>query len=132
MTETKEFHIGDVLSAMTGKLVSPDHIGGVYSILGWMVDEELFTHQLPRVSRECEPFLRDWFRDLANIVIPDTIHDEASLWEWLTPTMELYGEFRDVPRIPTEDHASIGPLTELMMMRGGTDGIIPVIVDGGS
>lgn len=49
--ETKSFHIGDVLSAMTGTLVSPRHIGGVYDVLNWMTGESLMTHQLPRASR---------------------------------------------------------------------------------
>lgn len=132
MSDTRTFHIGDVLSVMTGRLVSPRHIGGVYDILGFLVDEDLMTHQLPRVSREVEPHLREAFPDLAAIDIPDTIHDEASLTDWLTVVVAEHGETRDVARIPAEQHTSIDPLAEIAMNYPG----VPVIAvelpaDGG-
>lgn len=53
---TKTFHIGDILSVTTSRLVSPSHIDGVYSILNWMTCDNLYTHQLPRAADECAPF----------------------------------------------------------------------------
>jgi hypothetical protein len=52
-----EFHISDVLSITTGRLVSSRHMEGIYKILNHMTGDNLFTHQLPRASRECEPVL---------------------------------------------------------------------------
>lgn len=118
MSETREFHIGDILSVTTGVLVSPEHIGGVYKILGWMVDEDLMTHQLPRVSRECEPFLREMFPDLADVEIPDgTVTDEASMWAFLASLEPTLGTHRDVPRLPRVDHTPIDPTSEIKMIR---------------
>lgn len=115
-SDTKSFHIGTILSAMTGRLVSPDHIGGVYEILGWMVDEPLMTHQLPRVSRECEPFLRDVFPDLAAIdVNAATITCEAECATWLASLEPTYGTHRDVPRLPADEHTAINPIAELKL-----------------
>lgn len=54
---TKPFHLGDILSATTGILVSPRGIGGVYEILNFLTGDNLFTHQLPRGVEICGPFL---------------------------------------------------------------------------
>ena len=50
MSESKRFHISDILSITTGRLVATRHVEGIYDILGFMTGEELFTHQLPRAS----------------------------------------------------------------------------------
>lgn len=60
----KLFHISDILSITTGRLVSNRHIEGVYDILNFLTGDNLFTHQLPRASRECEPWLRTQFPQL--------------------------------------------------------------------
>lgn len=125
-TETKTFHIGDILSITTGALVSPRHIGGVYDILGWLVDESLFTHQLPRVARECEGFLAETFPDLPTEA-PDFHESEAEVFAWLDRMVTEHGETRDVPRLPKIDHTPINFLTELKLMR--PDAEVLVMID---
>ena len=114
---TKNFHIGDILSVTTGKLVSPRHIGGVYDILNWMTGESLMTHQLPRVSRECEPFLKAQHPDLSEIVVPDSVNSEETLLFWLAEQTERYGETRPVAPLAASDHTRIDPIAEIKMMR---------------
>ena len=53
-----------MLSITTGRLVSTRHIGGVYDILNFMTGDNLFTHQLPRASDECKPYLLEQFPQL--------------------------------------------------------------------
>lgn len=57
----KTFHISDVLSVTTGRLVSSRHMEGVYDILNFLTRDSLYTHQLPRAMRECQPWLRVQF-----------------------------------------------------------------------
>lgn len=57
----KLFHISDILSVTTGRLVSSRHMGGIYEILNFLTSDQLFTHQLPRAMRECEPWLKTQF-----------------------------------------------------------------------
>lgn len=114
---TRDFHIGDILSITSGKLVSPTHIGGVYGILGWMSGESLMTHQLPRVSEECAPFLKAQHPDLAAVVVPDTVNSEESLLFWLAEQTAIYGESRPVRPLRPEDHTEIDPFAEIAMMR---------------
>lgn len=60
----RPFHISDVLSVTTGRLVSSRHMEGIYGILNFLTGDTLYTHQLPRAMRECEPWLRTQFPDL--------------------------------------------------------------------
>lgn len=60
----KKFHISDVLSVTTGRLVSSRHIDGVYEILNFLTGDELFTHQLPRAMREYQTWLKKQFPHL--------------------------------------------------------------------
>jgi hypothetical protein len=60
----KKFHISDVLSVTTGRLVSSRHMDGIYEILNFLTGDNLFTHQLPRAMRECEPWLKTQYPQL--------------------------------------------------------------------
>lgn len=114
---TKDFHVGDILSVTTGRLVSPRHIGGVYDILNWMTGENLMTHQLPRVSEECEPFLKAQHPDLAEVVVPDSVNSEESLLFWLAEVTEQFGVTRPVSPLDAADHTYIDPIAEIKMIR---------------
>jgi hypothetical protein len=115
---SRAFHIGDILSITTGALVSPRHIVGVHDLLGFMTGDTLFTHQLPRAARECEPSLRAQFPDLAQIVAPEVWPEgdvETVVFGWLAEQVARYGETREVSPLAPEAHTHIDPFTELAM-----------------
>ena len=60
----KMFHISDVLSVTTGRLVSYRHMDGIYDVLNFLTGDNMFTHQLPRAMDECKPWLRSTFPTL--------------------------------------------------------------------
>ena len=110
----KKYHIGDILSITTGKLVSPRHIDGVYDILNFMTGDNLFTHQLGRGSDECRPWLKAQHPQLKSI---DTSNINPDNWQdWLLKMVDQYGEYLDVEPLPEGVHDSIDPLTELSRM----------------
>lgn len=57
MNNPREFHLGDVLSITTGRLVSPSVMDGMYAICEHLAGEAVWTHQLPRVADEAKPAL---------------------------------------------------------------------------
>ncbi len=122
MDETKDFHLGDILSVTTGRLVSPEHIGGVYNILGWMTGEDLMTHQLPRVSRECEEPLLAQHPQLAGVEVPEFAEGtrdemELAVMTWLATQTAIYGERLPVAKLHEDQHTEIDPLAEIAMIR---------------
>jgi hypothetical protein len=112
---TKTFHLGDILSITTGRLVSPSHIDGVYGILNWMTGDNLFTHQLPRTCRECEGPLLAQHPDLADIKVPE-FDGEAEVITWLAVQVERFGETRDVAPLHEDEHTHISPLDEIRIV----------------
>ena len=60
----KLFHISDVLSVTTGRLLSTRHMEGMYDVLNFLTGDNLFTHQIPRAMRECQPWLEAQFPQL--------------------------------------------------------------------
>jgi len=55
--EGKKFHFGDVLSIITGRLVSPGGMGRVYDLLEFMTGKSLLSDELPKAMDECRPYL---------------------------------------------------------------------------
>lgn len=142
----KQFHISDVLSVTTGRLVSSRHMEGVYDILNFLTGDNLFTHQLPRASRECEPWLRTQFPKLfpdspemavsLNVldgVIADIKRDWASKGEkkirtvidgavssWVEGVRRKFGlpEMLPVYEMGADMHTRIDPIEEAQAMVG--------------
>ena len=96
---SKNFHIGDILSITTGKLVGPNHMDGIYKILDFMTGDELFTGQLPRASEECKPFL---LKQMPWLIEISTEEVNQENWEtWLAEIVQKYGELHKVEQIST-------------------------------
>lgn len=113
---TKQFHLGDVLSVTTGVLCSPERMGGVYAILNFMTNDDLYTHQLPRAADECKPYLLKQFPQLAAVDASNV--NEKNVWSWLGEQIARFGERFDVSPIPLNDHDVIDPFTEFRRMTG--------------
>lgn len=108
------FHLGDILSVTTDRLLSPDRIGGVYRLLNHMTGDNLMTHQLPRASDECRPYLLAQFPELADVVVPE-FPDEAAVWRWLDGQVTQRGAYFTVQPLASGCHTVIDPLAELAM-----------------
>ena len=140
--KTKKFHLGDVLSITTGRLVSPWHISGVYDILNFMTGDNLFTHALPRASDECKPYLIEQFPQLVTPEMDSAIAElgdalksksgkaeaEKVVADWLTKQVAKYGEMFAVKPIPANAHEVKNPIAEAVEMIGGPEKVIVVSI----
>jgi hypothetical protein len=131
---TKLFPLCDVLSIVTGRLCGK--MEGIYTILNHMTNDDLFTHQLPRVSRECCPWLLRWFPELKPCLATAKMDEwiaraptcpEEGVRMWITEQKMMFPDIKDeydVPRIPADDHERINFYDELVQMRGTDEGIV--------
>lgn len=107
----KEFATCDVLSTVTGVLIAK--IDGVYEVLNWMTGESVFTHQIPRISREAIPVILarhphlQQAVDEAPQVTPDNYLQWRQTWE------DRYGLTVAVPKFTAETHERVDPISEL-------------------
>jgi hypothetical protein len=141
----KQFHFSDILSVTTGRLVSTRHMDGIYDILNFLTEDNLYTHQLPRAMKECEPWLRQvlapkWFPEHheMSVMLADLI-DRCSgdggavkdrnrtIGEWLANVkikLDLPDNV-DLMKMDIGSHVQINPILELEKMVGA-DKIIVV------
>lgn len=108
---TKRFHIGDVLTVTTGKLLSQGGMRSVYEILKHLAGEPIFTHQIGRVLQEAAPHVLKQFPALASERGDDVTPEGHALW--LEEMAGAYGEWLDVAPLPEHAHESIDPISEL-------------------
>jgi hypothetical protein len=130
-TESRLFHLGDILSITTGRLVSPRHIDSVYDILNFMTGDNLFTHALARASGECEGPLLEQHPQLRAVVADEGRMTEDGVQAWLAQQVARFGEHLPVSPLQADEHTVIDPLTELAMIRPDMP-VIPVIVGDNS
>lgn len=118
-TLTKEFHLGDVLSVTTSRLVSPRHMDGVYAVLNFMTGDNLFTHALPRARDEMAPVIFDQHPQL---MVVDTSGVTTENWRgWLDEQVAKFGEKVTLTAAPAE-HLALNPLDEPIL--DGKDAVV--------
>ena len=98
--QRRTFHLGDILSLSTGRLVSLRHLDGVYDLLNFLKGEELST-QSPMVMDGVRPHLLRQFPWLAIITTEGVT--QQNWQEWLQTQIDHYGAQHPVERMPTED-----------------------------
>lgn len=123
----KMFHLGDVLTVTTGRMMSQTGWDGLYAILNYMTKQNLFTHQLPRASNAAKPDLLRQYPGLANVTGDDITPDNYK--ERLVELVERYGEFLPVEPLPHGAYMPIDPITEAEMMMGDPHKVIVVNID---
>ena len=112
----RDFHLGDILSITTGRLVSPSHMDGVYEILNYVLHDDLFTHLLPRAAEQAKPVLLAQHPQLAAIVAPKL---DADTWRaWLDSQVAPQGETLPVEPIAASQRVMRDPIGELVEMVG--------------
>lgn len=125
---SREFHIGDLLSITTGRLVSPRHIGGVYDIIDFITGVAHMTHQLPRAGEAIKPRLLQQHPWLADITVPDGLERDEVFGPWLAEIVAKHGETHLVTAMPFGEYVGREPIAELREMAPNTP-IIAVVAD---
>ena len=111
MTDTKKFPTNDVLSVITGRLMG--QIDGVCEVLNWMTGEHLFTHQLPRVSKEATPVILEMHPHLQSAMDESDQVTQANWQEWRDRWFDQFGPVVAVPKFTADQHEYREPMSEL-------------------
>lgn len=111
----KSFHLSDILSVTTGRMLSTGHIDGICDILNYMTKDDLYTHQLPRAMEECGQFLLEQYPQLKEVIVPDKFKDNFD--EWIQEQIARYGEYLPVESLPTGKHVHIDPAAEMRILK---------------
>lgn len=121
----QRFHLGDILSITTGRLVSPDHMDGVYKILNFMTGDDLYTHALGRAADVCKPHLLRQFPQLAFVNVGEIANGTMTVERWLEHQVFRYGAYFDVENIASFDAKH--PIEELIDLGVSEDKIVTIV-----
>jgi len=113
----RDFHLGDILSVTSGKLVSPRLIKGVYDICDFITGDSLWTHQLLRACPVCKDELLRQHPGLSSAAVPNPAVGEWWV-PWLKEQIAVFGETLPVRPLPEGTWESRAPLDELQQMMG--------------
>jgi hypothetical protein len=127
MTTTRDFHLSDILCITDGRLVSSRGMDGIYDILSFMTGEQLFTHQLPRAMRSCQPALLAQHPQLAATVEPESKLDPGTVPAWVAKQVAKFGE--TLPVTSLAEWQSKNPIQELAEMLPNTPIAVAVVGD---
>jgi hypothetical protein len=116
MGDERAWHLGDILSVVTGILVAPDGMVAVAALLDFLTGDQLFTHQLPRAGEVCGPWLRELFPDLAGVDAGEMPAGDVA--GWLAGMVARFGERRVVRPLPARRWERREPIGELLGMMG--------------
>lgn len=109
---TRLFPLAGILSMTTGKLLSRQHMDGIYDIANYMTGDNLFTHQLPRAGEACGPALLTQHPQLADVSPPEGASRDALL-TWLDTAEAEYGTHLPVAPLTREQWQRQDPIEEL-------------------
>jgi hypothetical protein len=111
------FHIGDILSVTTGRLLSPRHMDGLYDVLGYMTgDRGVMTHQLPLASDAVRPDIRQQHPWVDEVEPPEEFRDKAHVEAFVAEMSAKYGEQHALTPAPQSwgEHDPIADLAEMV------------------
>ena len=108
----KEFHIGDALSVVSGRLLSLRHLEGICDLLSFMTGQDVYTfEEIAQARTECVGSLLEAHPWLGEIDSGDVeIKDARDLERWLEELSAAYPEQIMVSSLPAR---KAGTLTEL-------------------
>jgi hypothetical protein len=122
------FHLGDILSVMSGRLLTPNGLDGVQQLLSYLTGDDIFTHQIPRALTACGPVLRKRYPGLAAIPIPDPgeFATQNDLDLWLAGEAAAHGGYTHLvrplapgiwqSRNPVEELADVMPNAKIIVV----------------
>jgi hypothetical protein len=138
--QTKAFHLSDILSITTSRLVSNRGMEGVHDILSFMAGHDIWTHQIPRVMKDCEPWLKSQFPALSTPEMEADIcamcdglegksnaERESIISTWLKGVADKHGWLHDVQQLPPNSDGPRDPIQEAQEMFGA-DRVVPVVI----
>lgn len=93
----KDFPVEDVISVMSGMMVSKSGLKAFHDVLEHMLQRPVFTHELANLSRAAEPVLLMYWPTLAQAIEEANGFDKDHTDEWVAKWRGRYGDTRGVP-----------------------------------
>lgn len=91
-TPARQFHLGDILSITTSRMLSPAGMGGIHEIVTYMTGELATDLACVEERARCAAALLEQHPQLAQLVDPDDKIDPSTVDAWLAKQVARFGE----------------------------------------
>jgi hypothetical protein len=96
--QTQKIHLGDALTIVTGKFLSPNGMRSLQDTLRYLTGDVVFINQIPRAVDACRPHILASFPELGNP--PDDVRSDEGK-KWISEHYALYGDEIEISPLPT-------------------------------
>jgi len=134
----RDFHLSDVLSATTGRLVSTRHMDGIYDIMGFVTGDPGISTiglamEFERVKGEIlnqHPQLRDAAATFPNLdSISDRKKREQAIAGWLDQQVKKFGETLEIKPAQVAIALDLDEQTDFVRSINPKINITPIVID---
>jgi hypothetical protein len=133
--KTLAAHLGDVLTAYTGKMLTQNgKLHGLRNMLQFMVNRRLLMPQLARAADVARPTLARKFPWLTTLTVPafgglSPSEREAAARPWIDELAREHGTLLHVPQLPEGLWVDTDPVADLRAMMRPDATVLAVVVD---
>lgn len=123
------FNYKTVLTVTTGRLLC--NMKELYEVLNYLTGTDVYTHQLPRVTKECKKHLLEYYPELdicttelnrLKSLLDDDSFDNDYRWEivnkWCKEILDKYLKDENYYLIPIPNPNNMDPIEEAIQMKG--------------
>lgn len=89
---TREFDLADMLSVITGRLLSKRGMDGIYDLQNFVAGADMTTLLLAAANPLIAEELSMQFPELADIKVPEDLQGREAADEWLAGYTQVYGD----------------------------------------
>lgn len=119
MSENNErnFDLGTVLTITSGRLFTD--MDNVYDILNYLSNDEIYTHQIPRVMKAAQSHVLGRYPQLDGVGKEVVINNEQDVKTFIHEQKEIYGDSFGLSPMSEEMCQHIDPIEEAINMQAG-------------
>ncbi len=113
----RNFDLGTVLTITSGRLFT--NMDNVYDILNYLSNDEIYTHQIPRVMKVAQVHVLGRYPQLDGVGKDVIINSEQDVKAFIDEQKGIYGDSFGLSPMTEEMYQHIDPIEEAIDMRSG-------------
>ena len=124
--EVRWFDLGIILSLTTYRMYA--EMKDIQNALKYIVNDSIYTHQIPRVADLVGPYVLSLYPELEGIGVHDSVRGKEAVLEFVSSQKEIFGDSLPVAKMPKDfGYTHIDPVNELIEMKSENNTKVIVI-----
>jgi len=96
-TIREQFHITDLLSVVSGRVVSVNHVSGLYNVLNYMTQSNVAARDRQRAAAACRQIILTTLPDLEAVAVDEITSENWGVW--VAGQEQQFGALHPLPKL---------------------------------